>query len=106
MRHLWLAAATALVLAGGVCYAAVPEIDQVGQKFSETALMVAAGTVVRFVNHDDVTHNISVNDADDDAVDKGLQKPGESIEQLFDKAGKFTIRCSIHPKMKMTVTVK
>jgi plastocyanin len=39
-------------------------------------------------------------------VDKGLQKPGETINQLFDKSGKFVVRCSIHPKMKMTVTVK
>ncbi len=61
---------------------------------------------MHFVNHDDVTHNINVIDEDDNATDKGLQKPGEAIDQMFDKAGKFMIRCSIHPKMKMTIAVK
>ena len=109
MRHLWIAVPTALLLAGGVCFAAANEIDQVGQKFSQTALSVASGDTVHFVNHDDVTHNINVInviDADDNAIDKGLQKPGEAITQLFDKAGKVTVRCSIHPKMKMTVAVR
>ena len=106
MRHLWIATPTLIVLAGGVCYAAATEIDQVGQKFSQSSLSVARGDAVHFVNHDDVTHNINVIDEDDNALDKGLQKPGESIDQVFDKAGKFIVRCSIHPKMKMTVAVK
>jgi len=106
MRQLWIVAPATLFLAAGVCFAAATEIDQVGQKFSQTTLAVVAGDTVHFVNHDDVTHNINVIDADDNAVDKGLQKPGDTIDQLFDKAGKFVVRCSIHPKMKMTVVVK
>jgi plastocyanin len=106
MRMLWIAVPSAMILTGGVCFATVSEIDQVGQKFSQTSLSIPAGDTVHFVNHDDVTHNINVIDADDNAVDKGLQKPGETINQLFDKSGKFVVRCSIHPKMKMTVTVK
>jgi plastocyanin len=35
----------------------------------------------------------------------GIQAPGETIDVPFDKAGKFTVRCHIHPAMKMTVTV-
>jgi cytochrome c peroxidase len=106
MRQIWIVAPAALFLASGVCFAAASEIDQVGQKFSQTTLAVGTGDTVHFVNHDDVTHNINVIDADDNTTDKGLQKPGDTIDQLFDKAGKFTIRCSIHPKMKMTVVVK
>jgi plastocyanin len=65
-----------------------------------------AGESIHFLNKDDVTHNINVIDSDDNANDKGLQKPGETIDQKFDKAGDFQVRCSIHPKMKMTVKVQ
>jgi plastocyanin len=106
MRHLRIVAPAAALFASGICYAGAAEIDQVGQKFSQAMLAVPRGDAVRFINHDDVTHNINVIDEDDNALDKGLQKPGETIEQRFDKAGKFTVRCSIHPKMKMTVAVK
>ena len=106
MRYLWIAAPAGVLFAGGLCVAASTDIDQVGQKFSQTSLGVGRGDVVRFINHDDVTHNINVIDANDIGLDKGLQKPGESIEQVFDAAGKFVVRCGIHPKMKMTVAVK
>ena len=93
-------------LASAAVAASVVEIDQVGQKFSQRALNVAVSDIVRFVNHDDVTHNISVTDEKDAHTDKGLQKPGETIVHTFDKAGKFSVHCLIHPKMKMTVTVQ
>lgn len=106
MRHFWIASPAAFVLAGGVCYAAASEIDQIGQKFTQTALTIAAGDTVHFLNRDDVSHNINVIDDNDNADDKGLQKPGQTIDEVFGKAGKFIVRCNIHPKMKMTVTVK
>jgi plastocyanin len=86
--------------------AADTSIDQVGQKFSITSVTLKAGESIHFLNKDDVTHNINVIDSDDNANDKGLQKPGETIDQKFDKAGDFQVRCSIHPKMKMTVKVQ
>ncbi len=103
---IWLTVLPAITLAGGFCFAAATEIDQVGQKFSQSTLAVGKGENVRFINHDDVTHNINVIDEEDGTTDKGLQKPGEAIEQMFDKSGKFMIRCSIHPTMKMTIAVK
>jgi len=106
MHRIRIVTSLAIVFATGVAFAAATEIDQVGQKFSQTKLAIVRGDAVTFVNHDDVTHNINVIDEDDNAVDKGLQKPGESIEQKFDKTGNFVVRCSIHPKMKMTVAVK
>lgn len=59
-----------------------------------------------FANKDDVSHNITVVNDDDDTTDLGLQKPGQTLSYTFDKAGRFTVRCSIHPSMKMTVSVK
>ena len=106
MRSIWISLSTGSMLMSAVCLAGTIDIDQVGQKFSQSALAVARGDLVHFINHDDVTHNIGVIDDNDNSIDKGLQKPGESIEQKFDAAGKFMIRCSIHPKMKMTIAVK
>ena len=100
-----LIALSILILAAGVANAAQIDIDQAGQQFSKKAATVKVGDKIVYRNSDDAIHNINVIDAADLAIDKGLQKPGETIEILFDKAGKFTVRCSIHPKMKMTVSV-
>ena len=87
-------------------YAATLEIDQAGQRFSQSAVTIAVGDTIRFVNHDDVRHNIRIIDADGNATDKGLQDPGQTIEARFDKAGRFVARCQIHQKMKMTIDVR
>jgi len=81
-------------------------VDQSGQQFSEKSVSLKPQDTLTFANHDDVTHNVSIVDDDDEAVDLGLQKPGQSLSHLFDKAGRFKVRCSIHPSMKMTVNVK
>lgn len=87
--------------------AAERSIVQAGQAFSETDITIAAGSHVNFLNQDDVKHNILVQagDDDDNAKDMGIQSPGQSIDVPFDKAGKFMIRCHIHPGMKLNVTV-
>jgi plastocyanin len=100
-----LLAASLIGLGAGV-RAATVSIDQSGQQFSEKSVVVAPGDAVAFANKDDVSHNITVVDDDDDTVDLGLQKPGETLSYKFDKGGRFKVRCSIHPSMKMAVTVK
>ena len=96
----------ALGLIGATAWAAVTQIDQIGQKFSKSSLAIGVGDHVQYMNQDDVQHNIKVIDADDDEDDKGLQKPGETIDVAFAKLGRYTVRCAIHPKMKMTVDVR
>jgi plastocyanin len=86
--------------------AATTTIDQTGGQFSEKSVSVSSGDSIVFTNHDDVAHNVTVVNEDDDAADLGLQKPGETLTYKFDKAGRFKIRCSIHPGMKLTVNVK
>lgn len=80
-------------------------VDQRGIRFTKSELKVGVGGTVHFHNSDDVTHNIMTIDAADEPEDRGLQKPGEIISAKFDKAGAYQVRCSIHPKMKMTVKV-
>jgi plastocyanin len=88
--------------------AATTTIVQAGQAFSETDISVKAGDTVKFQNQDDVNHNILVQQGDDDdnARDMGVQPPGGAVDVLFDKAGKFKIRCHIHPSMKLKVDVQ
>jgi plastocyanin len=94
------AAVTSLAQASDV------SVAQAAQKFSTTELDITRGDTVHFLNHDDVTHNIMIVDANGDPEDKGLQKPGEQIVRRFDVAGRFQVRCAIHPRMKMTIGVK
>ncbi len=105
-KAMWIIGGLVAVAGASYAFAAVSEIEQVGQRFSQGELTLAVGDVVHFNNHDDVTHNINVIDGDGSPEDEGLQKPGETITKKFDKAGTYTVRCAIHPRMKMTVTVK
>jgi plastocyanin len=92
-RRLLLLLPTAALLATGyAALAATSTIIQSGQTFSETDLSVKVGDHVKFLNQDDVNHNIL---------------PGSPpLDVAFDHAGKFKIRCHIHPTMKLTVLVQ
>ncbi len=103
---LIIGGASIIAITGFTVEAATRNIEQSGQQFSEKSVTVGAGDSLTFVNHDDVTHNINVINDDDDATDLGLQKPGQNLVYTFDKSGRFKVRCSIHPSMKMSVNVK
>lgn len=106
MRVSTIALAAALIAAGASVRASTTTIAQSGQRFSEKSVDLKPGDTLNFSNQDDVSHNITVLNDDDDATDLGLQKPGETVSYAFDKAGRFKVRCSIHPSMKLNVTVK
>jgi plastocyanin len=106
MRIRFAAALAALTTVALAAQAGALSVEQNGQQFSQKSAAISVGDAVTFDNHDDVTHNINISFADDDPVDLGLQKPGEKVTYKFDKAGRFTVRCSIHPGMKMTVNVQ
>ena len=97
---------TAAVLALGVVRAAVPVVvSQKGLQFSTDQLSVDKGSVVSFKNDDRTAHNITVT-GEDLKINGGLQQPGEDFKVPFSKPGTYEVRCAIHPKMKMTITVK
>jgi plastocyanin len=102
-------AVTALFVAiiGSVQAASTIVVDQRGLVFNMKSAELQRGDRMIYQNSDDVTHNIHVfKDSDDDLADLGLQKPGVKLSYKFDQAGRFTVRCNIHPSMKMVVTVK
>jgi plastocyanin len=97
-------AATAAIPA--MCWAAaMVVVDQKGLAFSTPALTVARGSIVSFMNSDNTSHNILVN-GNGVSLDSGLQRPGIAFKAPFAKPGSYKVHCGIHPRMKMTVTVK
>lgn len=105
-RPLLFAASLSLALAATAAFAAVSEVDQVGQRFSRGTIAISAGDIVHFVNHDDVRHNIHVTSPDGTDVDKGFQDPGQVIEVRLDSQGRFIAHCMIHQKMKLNIDVR
>ncbi len=93
-----------------VCLAAAPamaadlSITQKNQTFSQPDVTVHVGDSLHFHNDDTVNHNITVRGEDTD--DLGLQKPGAMVSYKFDTKGSYRVICSIHPRMKMNVTVQ
>ena len=88
----------------GIAAAALTHtVGQTDKAFDTKKLTVAVGDTVLFVNNDDVKHNVMVKKL---GINTGLQDPGGEASVTFDKAGKFKVRCGIHPKMKITVTVE
>lgn len=101
---IWLV--VALVVLATLAEAAVTiTVTQRGRTFGIKKLSIAAGSIVRILNDDDFTHHAVVKDPDF-KFDSGEIERGQHVDIKFDKAGKFAVRCAIHPKMRLRVTVK
>jgi plastocyanin len=107
MRQLAFAGVVAaLVFATGVpATAAEAVVHQKGKSFDKDSVAINKGDSVKFVNDDSVAHNVHSRSSGG-AFDLGVQKPGTSSSHTFASDGTFRVRCAIHPKMKLTVTVK
>jgi len=71
--------------------------------FTPNELTVPVGTTVKWVNNDDIPHNVV------DTAKAFRSKPfdtGETFSFTFDKAGTFNYFCSLHPKMVGKVVVQ
>jgi plastocyanin len=75
--------------------------------FDPQTLTVNAGSVVRWVNYDSVTHRIVFTDATgrDTDVDSNPLSASQSWSSKFDKPGIYSYYCKIHPEMTGTVIV-
>ena len=80
-------------------------LDQKGREFSQTEITIKPGEKIVFRNSDDVTHNVFSNSKVNPFHIK-IQQPGSSSTVQFDQEGVTEVRCAIHPKMKLLVTVK
>lgn len=69
--------------------------------FNPNVFTVSVGQTVTFENKDSVPHTVNIN-----GVDSGDVAPGATFKWTPDKAGTFPLKCSIHPQMTGTITVK
>jgi plastocyanin len=91
-----------------VSTAAAPPADVVDIKidnfsFGPQTVTVAAGTQVRWTNHDDIPHNTF---AEDKSFKSTTLDTDQQFTHTFDKAGTYKYYCSIHPRMTGTVVVQ
>ena len=98
-------ASAILALAAQAAIAAEITVTQKGKSFDTKRLTIKAGDVIKFVNPDEITHNIHSR-TKGHQFDLGAQKPNSSLSHSFSTPGKIKVRCAIHPKMKITVVVK
>jgi len=100
-----VAFAFAATLASAPEWAAEIEVSQSNKQFSTEAVTAAVGELLLFSNQDNVAHNVH-STREGHHFNLGLQKPGESARLELAADGTIAIRCAVHPKMKLTVTVK
>lgn len=79
-------------------------LDQVNERFVPHVLPIMVGTVVQFLNSDEVYHNVfSFSPAK--SFDLGRYKRGKSRAVTFDKPGVVKVYCDIHTHMNAFVIV-
>jgi len=72
-----------------------------GKEFGLSKLVVKVGDRIVFKNLDKVSHNVY-----GEGFDLHAQPAGTTTAQTFDRVGRQTIRCAIHPKMKIELEVE
>jgi len=83
--------------------AAQPEVKIDNFAFTPATITISAGTSVKWVNHDDIPHNVV---ADDKSFKSKVLDTDEQFTYTFSKPGTYTYFCSIHPKMTGKVVVQ
>jgi plastocyanin len=106
VRRVTVLAGTLLILALLPAAARLQEhlVMQRGKQFSVDELRIRTNETVRFVNDDDIAHNVFSRSEIVDFNVK-LQEPGSSDVVKFSKPGVAEVRCAIHPQMKLRVVV-
>src|SRR3954466_14564007 len=73
--------------------------------FDPEKLEIKTGETVKWTNEDDRDHTVTCKQKEG-GFKSGNLGNGDTFEQKFEKAGKYSYTCSYHPRMKGTVTVK
>jgi plastocyanin len=81
-----------------------PQLIQKDKSFKPHLLVVPAGTVVSFPNHDPFFHNV-FSLFEGKRFDLGLYESGAARQMEFDRPGTSYIFCNIHPQMSAVVMV-
>lgn len=112
VKRLLFSTHGALAFAAGVLSAAIVmagpqiEISQKGREFTPGEISIARGEAIQILNDDsDLLHHAYI-ESKKFSFDSGDQQPGSRTSITFPETGDFTVRCAIHPKMKLLVHVK
>ena len=101
-----LALAGIALCALGASAQQVVAVSQKNRVFQPREVEVALGETVVFVNDDgELLHHVYSRAAGFD-FDIGEQAAGTRVPVRFNKRGTFDVRCDIHPRMLLRVTVK
>lgn len=99
-------AALALGALGASAQQAATTVSQKSRVFHPREVEVALGDSVVFLNDDgELLHHVYSRDAGF-SFDIGEQAAGTRVPVRFPKRGTFEVRCDIHPRMLLRVTVK
>jgi plastocyanin len=90
-----------LLLAASSAAAAEFKIIQKNMEFSVKETTIKVGDTLNFINADIGTHSSS----EIFSFDLEAQQPGSSKSVQFTKTGVFELRCAMHPRMRLKVTV-
>jgi len=106
MKFATIILASQITLCAAIAPASAAEVTvgQAGKMFNPETVTIKVGDSVKFNNDDTVAHAVMVQGPTTTNV--GAIKPGEAKELTFDQAGTYEVKCAIHPKMKLTITVQ
>ena len=98
-------AAVVMVAACGAALAGENRVVQSDRALEPARLAVKAGDGLTFVNGDLYDHNV-YSDSPGNVFNLGIQAPGQTNGVTLAAPGTVEVRCRIHPKMKLVVTVE
>lgn len=88
-----------------VAFAGENRVVQSGRAFEPATLTVDAGDGITFVNSDLYDHNV-YSESPGNVFNLGIQTPGQTNGVTLKTPGVVEVRCRIHPKMRLVVTVE
>lgn len=101
-----LALGLGLALGAGTAFAVdTKTVRQHSKMFDPGKVELVRGGVLTLTNEDPYIHHIYIESPGFN-YDSGDQRPGRKLEIKFDQAGEFVVRCAIHLKMQLEVSVR
>lgn len=79
--------------------AALPTLDQKNKRFEPHVMALRRGATLRYMNHDDVKHNVYFVGPDGTQVNLGTGDAEWHRDHRLDQAGVYAHRCNIHEEM-------
>jgi plastocyanin len=74
--------------------------------YDPATLTVAVGSIVRWVNKDDVPHTVTFTKESGISCGTGIISPSQSCSAKFDRPGTYDYSCAMYPSMHGTIVVQ